>query len=425
MSSSKVNRRVGLVRTGNRDLMKEINLSIVLNLIRVQGPLSRTDIARLSGLSVGAVSGLTGELLASGFIREVGAGQSRNGRHPVLLALNPQAGFVVGIKLTEQSIVAAVTDLEAAVVHWRLEPENDLQNPEKAIAAIIRTVEAALKESAVPPSRVMGLGIALAGVIDSQDAVCYYSPILGWRQVQLAQPIEDRLHLPVYVENDVNTLTMAEQWFGAGRDFPHFLMVTIGRGIGMGVVANGQFYRGSIGGAGEFGHITLQPDGPRCGCGKSGCVEALAADPAIVRMARAAVESGKQTIMTQEARRTGQLTFDHVAQAANQGDKVAQEILAEAGRWLGLGLSHLVNLFNPQLIVLSGEGTRMGDARIESARQTMQEHIFDRLDGSIDLVVKPMGEEAWARGAACMVLGELFKHPINRDHRPGLPLGVA
>ncbi len=433
MSSYKASSRGGLGRTGNRDLMKEINLNIVFNLIRSQGPMSRSEIARHTGLSVGAVTGLTGELLASAFIREVGKGQSKVGRPSMSLALNPSASFVVGIKLVEQSsikpaeqsIVVAVTDLGAAVVHSRLTPANDLPDPQAAIEAIIQAVETSLEESAVPRSKVMGIGIGLGGVIDSQQGICCYSPTLGWRQVHLAQLIEQRLHLPVYIENDVNTLTIAEQWFGAGRGLSDFLVVTIGSGIGMGVVANGQIYRGSGGGAGEFGHLTLQPGGPQCACGKFGCLEALAADPAVVRMAREALEAGKNTAIAQVVQSADLLTFDHIAQVASLSDEVALEILVEAGRWLGLGLSYLVNLFSPQLIVLSGEGTRTGDARIESARQTMRQHIFNGLDKSPDLVVKPLGEEAWARGAACVVLNELFKHPINRDQRASLALGIT
>lgn len=423
MSSSKSQN--GLMRTGNRDLMKEINLSLVLNLIRSQGPLSRTDIAQRSGLSLGAVSGLAGELLTSGLIREVGEGQSKGGRPAVLLTLNPRGGYAVGIKLTEHSIVTAVTDLEASVVHWKLSLENDLHDSQTAIEAIIQAAETVIRDSGVPRASVIGIGIGLAGVIDNQEGACYYSAIPAWRHVQLAQPIGHRLHLPVYIENNVNALTMAEKWFGAGRGLPHFLVVTIGRGIGMGVVANDWFYRGAMGGAGEFGHITLQPDGPRCDCGRVGCLEALAADPAVVRKARQAIEAGKRTVMTQTVQSAGQLTFEHVALAADQGDEVALELLIEAGRWLGLGLSYLINLFNPQLIVLSGEGTRMGDARIKSALQTMKQHVFARLDENTEVVVKPMGEETWARGAACLVLHELFKHPISRDHRARLSLGMT
>ncbi|GCE31229.1 xylose repressor protein [Dictyobacter alpinus] len=424
MSSKNVNSRSGLVRTGNRDFMKEINLSIILNLIRSRGPLSRTDIAHSSGLSQGAVSGLTGELLASDFIRELGGGQSKGGRSPVLLVINPHVGFVVGIKLTDQAIVAAITDMEATIVHRTSKRVDGLQDPQIAIEAIIQTIETSLAESAIPRSKVIGVGIGLAGMIDSQESICTYSPILGWRQVQLAQPIEQRLQLPVYIENDVNALTIAENWFGAGRGRSHFLVATIGRGIGMGVVSNGLLDRGATGGAGEFGHITLQPSGPRCGCGKAGCLEALAGDPAVVRMAYEAVEAGKQTSLRQAMQSTSQLTLEHVALAAEQGDQVAQEILSEAGRWLGLGLSYLVNLFNPGLIVLSGEGTRTGDARIEAASQMMKQHIFDGLDNDLELVIKPMDDESWARGAACVVLSELFKHPINRATRTGL-LGVV
>ena len=189
----------------------------------------------------------------------------------------------MGIKLTEQSIMAAVTDMEAAVVHSRFNLATGLRDPQTAIKAIIQAVEAILEESGVPRSKVIGIGIGLAGIIDNQKAICSYSPILGWRQVQLAQPIEDHLHLPVYIENDVNALTIAEHWFGAGRGLSHFLVVTIGRGIGTGIVANDQLDRGAMGGAGEFGHITLQLGGPQCKCGKTGCLEALAADPAVVR----------------------------------------------------------------------------------------------------------------------------------------------
>ncbi|GER91089.1 xylose repressor protein [Dictyobacter vulcani] len=424
MSSSKANSQSGLVRTGNRDFMKEINLSIVINLIRSRGPLSRTDIAHSSGLSQGAVSGLTGELLATDFIREIGGGQSKGGRSPVLLIINPLAGFVVGVKLTEQSIVAVLTDMEAAIVHCTTTLATSLRDPQTAIETIIQTVETTIEESDVPRSKVIGVGIGLAGMIDSQESVCCYSPILGWRQVQLAQPIEQRLQLPVYIENDVNALTIAEHWFGEGRGLPHFLVATIGRGIGMGIVANGQIDRGAMGGAGEFGHITMQPGGPQCGCGKAGCLEALAADQAVVRMACEALAAGKQTSMQWAAQDPSQLTFDHVARAASEGDTVALAILNEAGRWLGLGLSYLVNLLNPQLIVLSGEGTRTGDARLEAASQMMKQHIFDQLDKGLELIVKPLDEEAWARGAACVVLSEVFKHPINRDTRAGL-LGVV
>jgi N-acetylglucosamine repressor len=406
-----------MVRTGNRDLIKEINLSIILNSIKSQGPLSRTEISRLSGLSLATVSGMTAELLALDFIRETAEGESTGGRPPVLLALNGRAGYVVGIKLTEQSIISALADLEANVVYNYVTSIESAQDAGSTLQAIIGTIAATLDGSGVDREKVKGIGIGLAGVIDSRTGVCRYSPILGWRNVQLARPIEEHFHLPVYIENDVNTLTIAEQWFGSGRGTDHFLVVTVGRGIGLGIVTNGQFYRGAVGGAGEFGHITLQEDGPLCECGKHGCLEAIASDLAVVRMAEQAARSGRPTLLTEVLEANGLLTLDDVIEAAQQHDAAALECLERSGRAIGIGLATLVNLFNPQMVILAGEGMRAGDARLAPMKQALRRHAFNGLADNLQLVVEPSGDETWARGAACVVLGELFKHPIHREAR--------
>ncbi len=176
----------------------------------------------------------------------------------------------------------------------------------------------------------------MAGVVDRRQGICRFSPFLHWHSVPLRHLIEQRLGLPVVIENDVNTLTMAEQWFGAGVGVSDFLVITLGRGIGMGMVLNGHLYRGGCGGGGEFGHITMVPDGPRCDCGKRGCLEALVADPAILQRMRTAF--GRQLMM------------DEAVALARQGDPTAQGIFAAAGRTLGLAIADLVNTFNPPLI---------------------------------------------------------------------------
>jgi N-acetylglucosamine repressor len=405
------------MRTGNRELIKQINRSIVLNLIKSNGPLSRTDIARLSGLSLATVSSLTGELLSQGFAQETGEAESTGGRRPVLLRLNPRAGYVVGLKLTEESIVSALTDLEANVLYSRVTPVTDVDQVDVGLAALQEAVEETLRESQVPREKVIGIGIGLAGVIDSQAGVCRYSPFLRWRDIQICEPIEQHFRLPVFIENDVNTLTIAEQWFGVGHGVSHFLVVTLGRGIGLGIVLNGQFYAGARGGAGEFGHITLEIDGPLCDCGKRGCLEALAADPALVRMAYEIVQSpgaDADSPLHRSLRRTGRLTVDDVWQAAEAADPAALAVLDRAGHYLGLGIAQLVNILNPQLIILAGEGVRGGEVRLKPVREAVQQHALPSLANELKLVVEPSGDETWARGAACLVLGELFKHPIHK-----------
>ncbi len=408
------------LRKGNRDLIKEINRNLVLNLIKSRSPISRTEIARLSGLSLATVSGITAEFIASGLVHEMGEGESTGGRRPVLLRLNHQAGFVVGVKLMEHALTSALTDLDAQVLHHRVMPlpTADRRPPtaDAILPVIIQAIEQTIQESQVEHRRVLGIGIGMAGLVDGQTGICRYSPFFGWRDVQFAEPIAAHFGLPVYLENDVNTLTIAEQWFGYGHGVDHFVVVTVGRGVGAGIVVNGQFYRGALGGAGEFGHITLVEDGPPCDCGKRGCLEALASDPAVVRQARAAIALGERTALAG----LDPLTLEAIVAAAEAGDGLAQRLLADSGHWLGIGIATLVNILNPQLVIVGGEGVRAGEWRFDPMREAIRAHAFDGLANDLNIVIEPAGDETWARGAACVVLGELFKSPVQREEAVGL-----
>ncbi len=403
---------------GNRDLIKEINRSLVLNLIKSRGPISRKDLVSLSNLSPATISGITADFIADDLVHEMGEGESTGGRRPILLRLNHQAGFVVGAKLMENAIISALTDLDAQVLYHRItefptaQPLSDGSiDPEVILPVLIQAIEKTIVESKVERSRVLGIGIGLAGLIDNQRKTCLYSPFFGWRNVDIAEPLSGHFNLPVYLENDVNTLTIAEKWFGYGHDVDHFLVITVGRGIGVGIVVNGQFYRGAIGGAGEFGHITLAPDGPLCACGKRGCLEALASDPAVIRQAKAAIALEEHTALANK----NPLTINAIVAAAEEGDQLARKLLADSGHWLGIGVATLINIFNPQLVIVGGEGVLAGERRFEAMRQAIKGHAFNNLADDLDIIIEPSGDEAWARGAACVVLGELFKSPVDKQ----------
>lgn len=400
------------LRRGNRDLIKEINRNLVLNLIKSRGPISRTDIARLSSLSLATVSGITADFVASGLVHELGEGESTGGRRPMLLRLNYQAGFVVGVKLMEQTITSALTDLDASVLHHRATPLTTTSgtDPASVVRAIIQAVENTIAEAGVDRARVLGIGIGMAGVVDGEAGICRYSPFFGWRDVPIAEPVAAHFGLPVYLENDVNTLTIAEQWFGYGHGVDHFVVVTVGRGVGAGIVVNGQFYRGALGGAGELGHITLQENGPPCDCGKRGCLEALTSDPAMVRQARVAITLRERTVLAEAE----PLTLEAIVAAAEAGDELARRLLGDAGHWLGIGIAHLVNILNPQMVIVGGEGVRAGEWRFGPMREAIHEHAFDGLADELEIIIEPSGDETWARGAACVVLGEIFKPPVDR-----------
>jgi predicted NBD/HSP70 family sugar kinase len=391
------------MQKANRDLMRDLNTSLVVNLVKGGGPISRAELARQSKLSPATISGIVARLMRTGVVSEVAIGPSRLGRPPVLLRLNERAGYAVGIKLKEHGLTTVITNLAAEVVHSAESDAPLVGDPSAALVAIEQAVRKALAESGVKRKMVLGIGIGLAGVIDAGRGVCRYSHILRWQNVALSEPLRRKLQIPVWVDNDVNTLAVAEKWFGAGVGLKHFLTVTLGRGIGLGIVLNGEIYRGAIGGAGEFGHTVVAPDGPPCQCGRSGCLEALVSEPALLN--RISLMLGRR------------VSTDELLGLTERADPIVAGVLAEAGQQLGLALANLVTLLNPERLIISGEGTRLGAAMFEPMTQTIRQMSFDGLSAEMDIVIQPWGDQAWAIGAATLVLRELFGLPVAGESR--------
>lgn len=378
--------------------MRDVNAGLVINLIHSGGPVSRAELARQSKLSPATVSAIVARLMRSGFVAEVAVGPSRLGRPPVLLRLNERAGYVIGIKLKESSLTIVVTNLAAEVIYSAEAVSNSVGNPASALAAIEAAVHEALTKSGIKRKVVLGIGLGLAGIIDAAQGICRTSHILHWRDVNLSEPLRKRLRVPVWVDNDVNTLAVAEKWLGAGVGLRHFLTVTVGRGIGLGIVVNGEIYRGAFGGAGEFGHTIVLPDGPLCQCGRQGCLEALVSEPALrMRVSRALGT---------------EISSGELLRLAATGDDRVARVLLDAGRQLGLALANLVTLLNPERLIVTGEGTRLGPAFFDAMTQAVRGTAYGTLDGSLDIVIQRWGDDAWAIGAATLVLRELFSLPV-------------
>jgi predicted NBD/HSP70 family sugar kinase len=335
---------------------------------------------------------------------------------------------VVGAKVMEDSLVAVVTDLDAEVIAQRTSKGPHLYSeasgphettPLEVVDRVAALVDEVVADAGIDRADILGVGLGLAGIVDSNAGVCRYSPFLGWRDVNLVEPLTSMLGLNVYLENDVNSLTIAEQWFGHGRGHDHFVVVTVGRGIGVGLVLNGRFYGGHEGGVGELGHITVAPGGPVCECGRQGCLEVMASDQALIAAAQDAIDAG-ELVGPVDAE---DVTVEALVAAADGGDAVAQALLAESGRWLGVGLAVIVNLLNPELIIVAGEGVEAGDWRLDPMRVAMGDGRFDRLGANTRLVLESSGDVTWARGAACVVLSEFFKSPLDSGRPAPIPVG--
>ena len=389
-------------RTGSKRLLRDLNQSIVLNLLAERGPLSRTDLARLSGLPGATITRITGDFVAAGLIVEAGPDESSGGRRPMLLRTNPGAGHVVGVKLRDDGVTVAVCDLGCTVLHQSSAGLPD-PAPSPAVATISTSVERCIADAGIARTSVLGVGVGLSGLIDSARGLCRYSAILDWRDVALGPALERALGLPVRVDNDVNTLAVAERQFGLGREAADFVLVTVGRGIGLGVVVSGEIYRGAHGGAGEFGHMTVDtsPHAPACNCGKRGCLESIASDYGILRAATGA-DPGHHVEDAMGA----------LIQRAYEGDTEVLSIFTRAGTALGVAVANLINIFDPALVLVGGEGLRAGNLLLEPLRATLPRHTFGRSAEEITLQVCPTDDVDWARGAASLVLRDVFRLPI-------------
>jgi predicted NBD/HSP70 family sugar kinase len=393
------------VRAGTKHLIREINQAIVLDTIRSHGALSRTEVAARTDLSQATVSGIVGEMIDAGLLYEQSTGVSTGGRRPIYVAFNERAAYAVGVKLTERTAVAVLTDLNASVVAQHHAPIPD-HTPAAVAGTVVEIVQTL--RSAAGEQPILGVGLGLAGVVDYRREVVRFATYYGWENLPLGSMLEAELDLPVVLDNDVNALAVAEHWFGAGRGIADFLALSIGRGVGLGMILNGRLYRGSAGGAGEFGHTVIVPDGPTCACGKRGCLEALVSDGALA--ARAAALAGRP------------LGIEEAVRLGMQGQPEIAAMFADAARILGMAVANLVNVLNPALIIVGGEGMRAGSLIMQPFQAALLEHSFGSLAHDVRVVSEPWGDDAWARGAASLLLSEVFQPPLHRgdEERPSL-----
>jgi predicted NBD/HSP70 family sugar kinase len=393
---------------GSRYLIRDLNRSIVLNVIKEQWPISRAEIARKSGLSPASITKICGELLEEGWILETEPGESSGGRRPILMEINPSGGYVIGLKVTETGVIGVLTDLTAGVLQKRSDPIEGT-SPDQVAEALAKQVESLLAAERIPRDDLLGVGVGLAGVVDALQGLSRIHPFLGWKDVPVKDLLQTRLDVPVYIDNDVNTLSYAEQLFGRGQGVDHFIVVTIGRGVGLGLVLNGQVYKGAQGGAGEFGHTIIEADGLLCDCGKKGCLEAYVGEKGLIRAAGEAPDIGNIS------------SIEELIDLGLEGHGSVRAIFERAGEMLGRGISNLITLFNPSMVLISGEGVRAGEMLFKPMRESVKKNTMPVLWSGTKIVIDPWGDDAWAIGAACLVLGEVFRPPVQQANQHTTP----
>lgn len=368
----------------------------VLRAIATYGPLSRSQIARDLSLSGPTLTQATKYLIARGLICELEQSPSTGGRPATLLGLVAGAGQVIGIKLAEDHLVGVVVDLESNV-QWNFEEVFNSRGSD----AINLLSKILLKHSKKVKGQILGIGIGVPGVVSPGDSGTTDSAILGWSSVNVGQLLSEILKTPVLLENDVNTLSITESLYGRGRDVSNFLTITLGRGIGLGIVINGELYTGSHG-AGEIGHVTSVANGLPCECGKRGCLETVASDPTILSRA---ITDG---VLPKNA------DISKLWDLARKDVKVATKYFKPAGEALGLAIANVVNVFGPELVLISGEGSQAWDIWQKFVLKSLNENVVPTMK-KFEIEIDPWDDAKWALGATAIVLQASLSrnHPAN------------
>lgn len=367
----------------------------MLALLLAEGPLSRVELARRTGLSSTAVTKAARPLIDDGYLYELppertapGAGRPVNP-----LAVAPDREYFIGLKISVDQLFGVVCDLRAGIRTTAVRPLDEC-TPEVVALLVAELVDELLDTEPAFRDRTRHLGVAVNGDVDRESGRVRHSGLLGWRDVPLADLLSASTGLSVTVENDVRALTVAEHWFGEGIGTGYFALVTIGAGIGSALVVNGRLLRGAYGVAGEVGHLCVDPNGPRCRCGARGCVEAIASTDAILASVRH--DTGD-----------GHLTFDEVVRMAREGHPAAGGAFARAGHAIGVCIAALVNLVGPERVVVSGEGVDAYDLLGRHIQEAYAAHAFGAAS-RCPLSLRPLPWVEWARGGAAVAVQALF-----------------
>ncbi|MFV9511248.1 ROK family protein [Tepidibacillus sp. LV47] len=396
------------MQIGSFQGMKALNKATILNVIREHGPISRAEIAKLTTLTPPTVTNIVGELLESKIIVEKELGESTGGRKPILLELNVKAFYVIGVYGGANKIKGVVATLDGTVIEETEEAVAKGITVEEFLDLLTKAVRDLIEKTGKNRSSYLGIGVGMHGLVDPEKGISIFAPNLNMRNIPIKSHLEQIFQMNVEVENDVRALALGESWFGQGKDISNFVCVNVGTGIGAGIIIDHKLYHGTSFTAGEVGHTTIDINGPKCSCGNYGCLEALAAAPAIVSRMRQHIRLGKETILLDWLENIDELTSEMIYRAALEEDVLSKEVLADTGRYLGIGIANLINTFNPSKIILSGGVLGAGNFILKTLKETVERRALSTSAEAVSIVVSNLGKNAQAIGAFTLILEKLF-----------------
>jgi glucokinase-like ROK family protein len=375
----------------------------------VEGSISRARLTEALSSSRGKISSEVARLIEKGLLAEDGLAESEGGRRSSLLVIPPSAGLIAAVEIGATSIDVALTTLGSELIAHQGEPADVRQGPMAVLDRVKTLLSELIDEQAASPSDVVAIGVGVPGPVEQASGLLTVPPIMpGWDRFPIRDAFAGEYAAPVFVDNDVNVMATGEHWGGVAKGVDDVIFVKIGTGIGSGLIVGGRLHRGAQGCAGDFGHICVDPDGPLCSCGNTGCLEAMAAAPAIVLQAERCARGGESPPLLALLQEKGELTMRDVGEAARRGDYCALTIIRRSGRLIGQTLASAVNVLNPSMIVIGGGVSRVGHALLAEVRSAVYQRSLPLATRNLPIVMSELDDVAGVVGASVMAAGEVL-----------------
>lgn len=381
--------------TGNPELIKRINRNIIIKLIVKHGVISRSELSKITKLALPSVMRIVDGLIAENLVKEIGKGDSSGGRKPGLITLNNEALYIIGVEIAIKTFIV-LTDLGGNILDKWESPQMAYVSPEEMLEKINENIERLIVANAIDRGKIAGIGIGTPGSNFKHIRDVENSILKGWERIDVKAWFEAKTDLPVFIDNVARTRTLSELWFGMGRKLKSFIYVFVDQGVGCGIVNNEVIYEGYRSVAGEFGHTIVEYGGRECYCGNHGCIEMYVSAGAITN------EAVKALGISDEAFR-----FKNVIEM-EQEQKV-REILEDSGKILAAGVANLINIFNPQAIVLGGIVPKESRCFAEAAIQAIDENVFSNNAMNTPVFISSIDQDRICIGSVALVINEIFK----------------
>jgi predicted NBD/HSP70 family sugar kinase len=394
------------LKKGDHKLIQALNRSMVLNKIRTEGPISRIDLAKKNRLSPSTVASAVQELIKEGYVSEIGTGSSSGGRKPILLKFNPDNHYLFAVAITNSVMMLARMNLEAKVLQKETHPLAGLQG-EAVIERLLRLMDDFMTGQE-DLERCVGISVTVPGIVSDSQGMVHYNTKLRMTDLPLKRIIEERYGLRTWVENDMNSVVLAERRFG-DYAFANLIYISIGDGLGSGILINDHLLRGKHGGAGEFGHTSINRSGIRCECGNVGCLDSYISWIAVYSRIITAIATGRPTLIQEMSGGDySQIVPSVFKEALRRGDKLARDLNEEVAELLGAAIVNLVNMFNPEALILGGDMAHGNPELLEMVRSYIDRHALPILKEDLVFGLASLGEDEKLMGAASVLLQDLL-----------------